>query len=244
VKRNELVAGVLGGMGPEATIDFMSKVVALTRAESDQDHIRMIVDHNPKVPNRQAAILDGAADPGPVLAEMARGLEKAGADFLVMVCNSAHAFLEPVREATTLPFVGIVDVTLRELAETAPDARRTGLLATDGLIAAGIYQNALLAAGLEPVLPQVDDLARLMRLIRKIKAGDKSGAVAQEMGTIAELLASAGADVVIAGCTEIPLVLNAANITVPVISSTDVLARRTVALAQGRESLDPFMRPN
>jgi aspartate racemase len=242
MNRNELTAGVLGGMGPDATIDFMSKVIALTPAETDQDHIRMIVDHNPKVPNRQAAILGDAADPGAELAAMATRLEQAGADFLVMVCNSAHAFLEPVRQATRIPFISIVDVSIREIEAINSDARNVGVLATDGLLATGIYQRALLDAGRSPVLLQDEELARLMTLIRKVKAGDKSREVADGMGMLAELLASAGAEVVIAGCTEIPLVLDATKVTVPVIASTDALARKTVALARGAEPLPECTR--
>jgi len=237
MNRNELTVGVLGGMGPDATIDFMSKVIALTTAETDQDHIRMIVDHNPKVPNRQAAILHGGADPGVELAAMATRLANAGADFLVMPCNSAHAFLEPVRRATTIPFVSIVDLSIREAGLIRPDARAIGVLATDGLLATDIYQRALREAGYSSVLPEPEDLVRLMTLIRRVKAGDKSREVADEMGMLAELLASAGAEVIIAGCTEIPLVLDAAKLTVPVVASTDVLARKTVALARGAEPL-------
>jgi aspartate racemase len=214
----------------------------MTPAQNDQDHIRMIVDHNPKVPNRQAAILDGGEDPAAELVEMVRRLEKAGADFLVMVCNSAHAFLEPLRDATSLPFISIIDVTIGEIKEKYPEARHAGVLATDGLLAAGMYQEALIAAGLVPVLPDDEDLARLMTLIGRIKAGDKSREVAQEMGALAELLASAGAEVIIAGCTEIPLVLDAARNTVPVVASTDVLARKTIALARGLEPLQSFVR--
>ncbi len=81
--------GVLGGMGPDATVDFMAKVIALTPATKDQDHIRMIIDHNPKVPNRQTAILDNGEDPGPDLAATATRLDTAGADFLVIPCNTA-----------------------------------------------------------------------------------------------------------------------------------------------------------
>jgi aspartate racemase len=237
MNRNERTVGVLGGMGPDATIDFMSKVIALTRGGTDQDHIRMLVDHNPKVPNRQAAILGGGTDPGRELAAMATRLEKAGADFLVMVCNSAHAFLGPLRQATTIPFISIVDVSIREVEAIHPNARTVGVLATDGLLATGIYQRALLDDGRSPVLLRDEDVARLMTLIRKVKAGDKSREVAQEMGTLAGLLASAGAEVIIAGCTEIPLVLDAARTTVPVIASTDMLARKTVALARGIEPL-------
>jgi aspartate racemase len=242
MKKNELTAGVLGGMGPEATVDFMSKVIAMTPASNDQGHIRMIVDHNPKVPNRQAALLGAGEDPSPELAAMAQRLEKAGADFLVMVCNSAHAFLEPLRQATKVPFVSIIDVTIREIVDKHPEARRAGLLATNGLLASGVYQAALMEAGLVPVLQADDDLERLMTLIGRIKAGDKGRPVGQEMGALAELLASAGADVIIAGCTEIPLVLDAAKNSVPVVSSTDVLARKTIALARGLEPLDSFRR--
>lgn len=237
MNKGELTVGVLGGMGPDATIDFMSKVIDMTSAEADQDHIRMIVDHNPKVPNRQAAILEGGPDPGPVLAAMAARLEKAGADFLVMACNSAHAFLGPIQEAITIPFISIIDVSVDQIDAVRPGARHVGLLATDGLLAAGLYQQALTNTGRRAILPQDEDLARLMTLIGRVKAGDKSRAVAEEMGTLAELLASADAEIIIAACTEVPLVLDATKITVPVIPSTDVLARKTVALAKGLESL-------
>jgi aspartate racemase len=141
-----------------------------------------------------------------------------------------------------IPFISIVDVSIREVETIIPDARNVGILATDGLLATGIYQSALLDAGRAPVLLRDEELARLMTMIRKVKAGDKSRAVVDEMGMLAELLASAGADVIIAGCTEIPLVLDAAKITVPVIASTDALARKTVALARGVEPLPVFTR--
>lgn len=234
---SDLTVGVLGGMGPEATLDFMSKVIAMTAGKQDQDHIRMIVDHNPRVPNRQAAIRSRSGDVGSELAAMAARLETAGADFLVMPCNSAHAFVADIREAVTIPFVSIITESLRRCEATVPDARRVGVLATDGLLEAGIYQQALAEAGREALVPRDDELSRLMSLIGRVKAGDKGRDVAEAMGTLAELLASAGAEVIIAACTEIPLVLPAGNVSVPVISSTDALARAAVELAQGRASL-------
>jgi aspartate racemase len=103
----QLTAGVLGGMGPDATVDFMAKVIAATSAETDQDHARMLVDHNPKVPNRQAALLANGEDPGPAMAAMAKGLQDAGADFLVMPCNTAHAFARDIRDAVSIPLISI-----------------------------------------------------------------------------------------------------------------------------------------
>jgi aspartate racemase len=233
---SDLTVGILGGMGPEATLDFMAKVIAMTAAEKDQDHVRMIVDHNPRVPNRQAAIRSGSAEVEKELAAMAARLEAAGADFLVMPCNSAHAFAAAIRQAVAIPFVSIIAQAIRQIEATVPEARRVGVLATDGLLEAGIYQQALAAAGREALLPRDDELARLMSLIGRVKAGDKGREVAEQTGTLAELLASAGAEVIVAACTEIPLVLPAGNISVPVISSTDALARATVDLAQGRAS--------
>lgn len=225
------IVGVLGGMGPDATLDFMAKVVSLTASDTDQGHIHMIVDHNPQVPNRQEAIRTSDPEVGRLLAGMAQGLEAAGADFLVMVCNSAHAFLEPIRQATTIPFVSIIDESINEIERVAPGAGSVGVLATDGLQEAGLYQSALADARCTPVLLQENDLRHLMTLIGRIKAGERSGEMRQEMIALAEVLVANGAEAVIAACTEIPLVLRAADLSVPLIASTDVLARRTVELA-------------
>lgn len=191
----------------------------------------MIVDHNPKVPNRQQAIRSNDPDVGRELAAMARRLENAGADFLVMACNSAHAFLEPIRQATMIPFISIIDESVEEIQRIQPGARRVGVLATDGLLEAGIFQNALAEAGHTPVLLREDELQQLMKLIHRIKTGDRSDEVRQAMASLAESLVAEGAGIVIAGCTEIPLVLGFDELSVPLISSTDVLARRTIELA-------------
>ncbi|HEX2139618.1 MAG TPA: amino acid racemase [Woeseiaceae bacterium] len=231
MSERQLTVGVLGGMGPDATVDFMAKVIALTPAERDQDHIRMIVEHNPKVPNRQAAIRSGEPEVGRLLAQMARSLEAAGADFLVMPCNSAHAFVDPIRQAAAIPLVSIIAESVREIGRAMPGARRAGLLATDGLQEAGLYQQALVRAGHAPVLLEKEALGRLMNLINRVKAGDRSEDVGRGMQTLVDSLAARGAELVIAACTEIPLVLRAADLDVPLIASTDILARRTVELA-------------
>lgn len=229
--------GVLGGMGPEATVDFMSRVIALTPGEKDQDHVRMLVDHNPKVPNRQAAILANGQDPGPALALMAQGLQEAGADFLVVPCNTAYVFQDAIETATTIPLISIIDVTIEAISEARPDASRVGILATDGCLRAGVYQKSLADAGLQVVLPTDEELTELMRLVSGVKAGIKGGPVSEAMRALADALVVRGADVIIAGCTEIPLILDAAMLNVPLISSTDMLAQKTVRLACGDEAL-------
>ena len=227
------IVGVLGGMGPDATVDFMSKVIAATPAEKDQDHVHMIVDHNPKVPNRQAAILTGGEDPGPALAEMAVRLESAGADFLVIPCNTAYVFRDSVAAATSIPLLSIIDESIAAIAHRCPAARSVGILATDGCLRANVYQEAMVERGMQAVLPGTQEIGELMTLIGRIKGGDQCEAVATGMTDIANALLERGAQAVIAGCTEIPLVLNDAMIDVPLISSTDILAEKTVAIACG-----------
>lgn len=224
-------------MGPEATVDFMAKVIALTRAERDQDHVRMIVEHNPKVPNRQAAAASGDTAVGRVLADMALRLENAGADFLVMPCNSAHAFLEPIRQATSIPFISIITETVGEIGRVLRGAHRIGVLQTDGLQQAGLYEVALGRAGYAALVLQGDELGDLMHLIHRIKAGDRSDEVGRGLTSLADALAGRGAEAILAACTEIPLVLRAAAVDVPLLASTDVLARRTVELATGAAPL-------
>jgi len=234
---SQKTAGVLGGMGPEATVDFMAGVIALTDAHRDQDHVRMLVDHNPRVPNRQEAILAGGEDPGPALAAMAAGLEAAGADFLVIPCNTAYVFANAILAATSIPLISIIDESIAAVRERAPAAQRVGVLATDGCLKSGIYQAGIEAAGLQPLLPSEEEIRELMAQISAIKAGEHDAATARRMAGLAAALAARGADAIIAGCTEIPLVLEAAAVGVPLISSTDVLARKTVKLAKGEMPL-------
>jgi len=145
--------GVLGGMGPWATLDFMAKALKAGEGASEQDNLRLIVDCNPKVLDRNAALGGNGPSPGPTLAAMARGLEAAGADFLVMACNAAHAWQGEIEAATALPFASIIEETCRWLAERDPPGRRIGLMGADACLSADLYQKALTAVGLTAVTP-------------------------------------------------------------------------------------------
>ena len=231
------IAGVLGGMGPDATVDFMAKVISLTPADSDQGHARMLVNHNPKVPDRQIDTEEQRLAVREALAEMAQGLEAAGADFLVMPCNTAHGFHDLALEQTSIPFINIIDETVTAIRDLEPDAVSVGVLATDACLKADIYQSAIHDAGLSVLLPSAGEQELIMKLVFRIKSGDQGSEVAHDMSNIANSLIQRGADILIAGCTEIPLVVSAERMTVPLISSTDILAERTVALCLGQTPL-------
>ena len=224
--------GVLGGLGPEATVDFMAKVIAATPASSDQDHIHMLVDHKPTVPNRHAAIAGNAPSVGPELAAMARGLEIAGADFLVMVCNTAHAFSQDIQAAAGIPFISMIDVVLD--AVRAQDARKVGVMAAEGCLRARLYQTALAAAGCEAILWSEAEQATFMELVYRIKAGEREPDIGQGISRLATSLVFDGAEILIAGCTEIPLFMDGHSAPAPLLASTDLLVQHTVALATGQ----------
>ena len=231
-----LTVGVLGGMGPAATVDFMDKLIKATGAEKEQDNLRLLVDCNPHVPDRNTAAIEGI-HPGPVIAEMAAGLERQGAEFVVMACNTAHAYEADIRAALTVPFVSLIAESAAALVKRHPAAKRVGLLAGTGCLEARLYQDALASRGVEAVLLDEAAQQRFMTLLYQIKRGDSSDAARAEMRALADVLIAFGAEVVMAACTEVPLVLSAGDIAVPLLDTTQVLVERTLTYARDGEAL-------
>jgi len=229
-----LIAGVLGGMGPQATVDFFQEVIRRTPARRDQDHVHLLIDNNPGVPDRQAAMRGDVRAVCETLRRMATGLEQQGADFLVMPCNTAHAFVDDAIAAVRIPFVSIIDVSVREVMHRHPSAARVGLLATDACIASGNYQRAVAGRPLDIVVPDEGMQSACMALIADVKGGNTGTGIRARMRALAERFIERDLDVLIAGCTEIPLLLEEDDVDVPLVSSTDVLAARTVDYALRR----------
>lgn len=213
------VLGVLGGMGPAATVAFLARVQALTPAQGDADHIRVVMDLNPQVPDRNTRPGDAEAE----LGRMAERLKAAGAQVLAMPCNTAHA-QKPGIVAAGLPFIDMIAATVA--AAKGYDARSIGILATPG--GEALYVAALTAAGVKPVVLQGEDRAAFMACVYGVKRGDVGVDNRAAMARLAEALNVAGADAVIAGCTEVPLLLDAADVSVPLVDSAEVLAKACV----------------
>ncbi len=236
-RRGRRVVGVIGGLGPAATLDFFARVLAATPAERDQDHLRLIIDDNPWVPDRNAAIAGTGPSAGPALAETARGLERAGAEFLVMPCNAAHAFQADIEAATSLPFVSLIEETVREASRVAPGARRIAILGARGTLRAGLYDRAFAAVGVDTLAPEGERLDRLMDIIGRVKRADTGEETRAAMRAFAQEMIALGCDAICAACTEVPIILSQADLDVPLISSTDALVARTVSIASGAEPL-------
>ena len=223
--------GVIGGLGPLATLDFFERVLRRTQAVREQNHLRLIIDNNTKIPDRNAHMRGDGPSPGPALAACAKGLEIAGADFIVMACNTTHAWEADIRAAISVPFLSIIRETTDAVAELRPEA--VGVMAVDACLSAGLYQDALKAAGLKCILLSADSQKTFMELIYRIKSGDSGETVRRAMTTLARKLEAQGAEVIIAGCTEIPIVLTADDIEGELVNSTDVLVERTIVFAGG-----------
>jgi len=222
--------GVIGGMGPAATLDLFAKLLAASNADRDQDHLRILIDNNPRVPDRNAAIAGRGASPGPQLAASARGLAYAGADFLIIACNTAHAFAPEIEAAVNIPLVSMIDATADAAMKVEP--LRVGVLAADGCRRAQLYHRAFAARGVEPLFLGDEAQADFMTLLYRIKAGDVSEATRLRMQQLAIALNARGAQAIVAACTEVPLVLDGDVLAVPLISSTDALVARAVAYAR------------
>ncbi len=211
--------GVLGGMGPAATLDFLAKLQAATPVSREQDHLRVLVDINPKVPDRN----NSYDEAGPVLAQMAVGLREAGAQVLAIACNTAHAFVDQVK-ASGLPLVDLIETA--GLAAKAGGAERVGVLGTGGALA--LYRRTFSHLGIEAVTLDDHEQVEFMALLYRIKHGDLGASSRETMAALAHRLVGKGAQVVVAGCTEVPLVMDAGDLTVPFIDATEALARRCV----------------
>ena len=234
---SEKTIGILGGMGPEATADLFYRIVKATPVERDQDHPRTIIYSNSKVPDRTPAIAGEGESPLPEMLMAARSLEGAGADFLIISCNTAHYFIEELRNELGVPVLHMIEMTARLAAREYPDTRRVGLIATDGTLRSGIYERFFGEAGMEVLVPTADLQSRAMDAIYEhIKKGDLDTGRNISLD-VARDLVGRGVDLVVCGCTEISLVLKDGDIAVPVVDPLQVLAE--VAVRVGRGELEP-----
>ncbi len=220
--------GILGGMGPLATMDLYKKIILSTEADCDNAHIRVYIDGNSAIPDRTAAILSGGPDPVPEMLSALRNLEKCGADCVIMPCNTAHHFLPRLQAETALPFIDMRTVTAAVCAERYP-GKRACLLGTKGTIAARIYDGALKAAGVEFLVPNEAEQTELMRLIYDVvKASRPLEPETESWHALLTELIGRGAEYFILACTELPIVANTLPDEGPFVDPTAEMAREAI----------------
>lgn len=223
------VVGVVGGMGPAATVEFLARLVRATPAAHDADHLHVLVDSDPAIPSRTAALLRGGPSPVSRLCAIAQGLERAGAQLLAMPCNTAHAYLDLMRAA-----VGIQ--VLDMLAETAKhvDVGPVGLLATEAAVRVGLYEKAFAPRGVRVLPPRPEDQADVCRLIADVKSGRQVGELRPRLRRIVAHLEEDGARAIVIGCTEVSL-LHDQDSSLPAVDALDCLVDATVREARRKD---------
>jgi aspartate racemase len=229
------VVGVIGGMGPEATVDLMMRVIRATPAEDDMDHIRMFVDNNPKVPSRIKAIIEGTGEsPAPAMAEMARNLAALGADFLVIPCNTAHYYYDEVSSAVDIPVMNMIDITVQTVFHENASIVTAGILASKAVLMKGLYRKSFKRQGVDVIYPSSEVQESLMSTVRTIKTGNYDTGDRNVLQSAAKQLVRKGAEALIVGCTELSVISDGIDAGVKVYDSSQLLAENIVREAKGR----------
>lgn len=200
--------GIIGGMGPEATVLLMQKIIAATPARDDADHVPLIVDQNPQIPSRIRFLLENAGeDPGPVIAGMAASLQAQGAEAIAMPCNTAHYFAPQIRRAITVPFLDMVDLAVEQAAQSSAATDGVAILASPAVRNIKLFDAPLAAHGLRPIWPDRND--RMLAIIRHIKAHGTGDDVIRALAEISAELVETGATLQMIACTELSLIAQA-----------------------------------
>lgn len=232
-KGKEQIIGILGGMGSEATARLFSLIIENTDAHSDQEHVPVLIYNNPKIPDRSAFILGRGPDPVPYLIKGSQKVEKAGASCLLWPCNTAHYFAEEVEKYLEIPVIHMIRETARYAHSQFPEGTRLGLLATLGTYKTKLYSDIFSDEMVPLILPSEENRERTMESIYGkdgIKAGHHHQPLEMLQRPLSELR-DLGAQVVVAGCTELSLVLTEETAGMPVLDPMRIVARAAIRFA-------------
>jgi aspartate racemase len=233
--RTDKMLGVLGGMGPLASAHFMTRLTLLTPALRDQDHIPTVLWSDPRVPDRTRSHVPGAEDPLPALLKGVAGLRTAGVGAMVIACNTAHGWYEPIRHAAAMPVLHIVDATHAELRRHATAPGPVGILATEAALAMRLYQDGLEAQGWRCLVPSPEAMADLVEPAIALTKANRVAEAYPLLARSVDQLVAQGAAAIILACTELPVALQAGpRPAIPCVDSTDALAKAAVAWWHGQ----------
>lgn len=221
--------GILGGMGPLATADLFKKIIMMTDANSDNEHIPIIVENNTRIPDRTDYIINDGEDPTKYMIKSAIRLEMMGADVIIMPCNTAHYFYDEIIKYIKIPFINMIVETAKETKNLYPKGK-IGLLATEGTCRAGIYDKVFKEYNLELIKPNPEKQKYVMKLIYDIKKG-KDNTDLKNFKSVLKELKNQGAEAFILGCTELPVAFEMFSIEEICIDPTKVLACSAIRYA-------------
>jgi aspartate racemase len=227
----EKIIGILGGMGPEATAELYMDIIRATKVQKDQDHRRVIIDSNAKIPDRTPAILGTGPSPLPMLVETGLNLQRAGADFILIPCNTAHYFHAELQKKLKIPVLHMIQISAEKTRRKHSRIMKAGLLASDGTLKSRLYHESWGKKNIEILEPESETQRNVMTAIYQyIKRGELEPGRRLLYNASLELI-EAGAEAIICGCTEVSIVLHDGDLEVPVIDPMQDLAEEAVRLS-------------
>lgn len=227
--------GIIGGMGPLATVHLFERIVLRTKAQKDQDHIRVLIDSNTNIPDRTKAIIGDGEDPVKELVNSAKILEKSGADFLIMPCNTAHYFINEIKKSVNIPFLNMPEETVKYTYDKYGKDTVVGIMATDGTIKSKIYENYYSKLGIKTLLP-VKTQERIMEFIYDVIKKGNYNAGTDLLFECANELKELGATTFLLGCTELSSAQYLYKFEGNFINPMEVLTERSILFAGGQLS--------
>lgn len=222
--------GIIGGMGPLATVDMFNKIVTLTEANIDQDHIHIIIDNNPGTPDRLNFLFRDGESPEKALVQSAIKLQSMGADALIMPCNTAHYFYDAIKKYVSIDFINMVDETAKEIKKALPFCKRVGLLATKGTYSTGVYDKIFTPYEIEVIKPDIEGQGYIAELIAAVKKGQKTFNLTN-IYRVLEDMKKKKVEIFVLGCTELPIAFQKFDIKEKYIDPTTVLACSAIRYA-------------
>lgn len=226
------VIGIIGGMGPEATADLYLKIIKATKASRDQDHFHVIIDSNPKTPDRTQAILYNGESPVNTIVKAGKNLELLGVNIGCISCITSHYFFDEIQKELSYPILNALEETKKYIVNLYPNTKKIGVMATSGTIKAGLFDKYLSDFNII-YLDEVDQKEKVMKAIYSengIKSGNTGEYPYGLLKEASDKLIDLGAEIIISGCTEIALVLKPSSVSVPLIDPMQVIAEVLVSL--------------
>jgi aspartate racemase len=228
------ILGIIGGMGPEATTDFMNRIIKITPAVDDQDHIRMIVDNHPRIPSRIKALLEETGeDPTNCLVQIARNLENWGANLIAVPCNTAHYYYEAIQNGVTIPVFNMLAIVAGLMKKNHPNLKKVGFLGSTAVVKTRLYEKKMGQHSISMVYPKTEQQDQVMATIRQIKTGQYTDAELQPIADTATELIRSGAEVLIVGCTELSATCHILPNSIRYYDASQVLAEAVVKEIKG-----------
>ena len=221
--------GIIGGMGPLATVDIFNKIVNLTEVKNDQDHIPVLIANIPQIPDRTDSILRDGKSPVPEIIKWGRYLQDGGADFVIIPCNTSHYYYDEIQKGLDVPVLNMIDLTVEYIKEKGYD--KVGIIGTAGTLDTGIYQKKLSEAKVQYLQPTKEQYGIMHHVIYDVvKAGDFSANI-DEFMMLLQQMREDGAQAIVMGCTELPLLFNRYDIDIKTVDPTAILAAAAVVKA-------------